>query len=635
MKTNILSVLCLSVALLFTGISFTSCLKGDDVDTNQYSGGISLNVFGPSPVARGGELRFIGSGMSKVTAVAIQGCEDITEINKVSDAEIRVTVPQEAQPGLVVLRTPKGDITTKTELTFTEPISIESFSPMSVRSGDELTISGEYLNLIHEVIFADEVVVPEENFLSHDRKTIKVVVPEEARTGQVALSDGAEMPNVIYSDEDLTVTLPSVDEVDNLVEMKPNAGITITGENLDLVKTVIVPGNPENVEVEFSVEAEQLKFELPENAADGNIEVVPASGVHVTVGVLSMAVPEITGINPVSDIKVGDEITVSGTNLDVVSTLSFAGMEETVLPTSQSDTELKVLMPDMGQSGDLILNTKSGKQKVAGRIETLKPQFTDYDNSNIPAGQTLQISGTNLNLVASVTFGGDKTVEVIPSSDTHISVMVPMDAESGNVILNMKNGEKVECSLLTVSKPECCYVITMPDKVEAGELLELEVANGSFLQSVSLNGASLQFILRDNKLLVSLPADATEEVEMKLTSSNGVISYTMNIVGSMGTLIYQGPTDTGAWDDSAQIESGLFETAQVGQVITVVVSDLGINAQGSFKNSNWGAIASGTEYFDISGNFTLTITQDILSQLQSGGLIVSGQNYTIESVYIK
>lgn len=50
MKTNKLSVLFLAGALLMTGVSFTSCLKGDDVDTNQYTGGISLNVFGPSPV---------------------------------------------------------------------------------------------------------------------------------------------------------------------------------------------------------------------------------------------------------------------------------------------------------------------------------------------------------------------------------------------------------------------------------------------------------------------------------------------------------------------------------------------------------------------------------------------------------
>ena len=155
-----------------TGVSFTSCLKGDDVDTNQYVGGISLNVFGPSPVARGGELRFLGSGMNQVTAVVIPGCADITDINVISDREIRITVPQEAQPGLVTLRTPNGDITTRTELTFTEPISIENFTPATVLPGDELTIEGEYLNLIHEAIFADDVTVTEEDFITHERNMI-------------------------------------------------------------------------------------------------------------------------------------------------------------------------------------------------------------------------------------------------------------------------------------------------------------------------------------------------------------------------------------------------------------------------------------------------------------------------------
>lgn len=152
MKTNKLSVLFLAGALLMTGVSFTSCLKGDDVDTNQYTGGISLNVFGPSPVARGGELRFLGSGMDQVTAVWIPGSGDVTEIRVISDTEIRITVPQDAEPGQLVLRTPQGDITTQTELTFTEPISIDELSPLSVLPGDELTIKGDYLNLINEVI---------------------------------------------------------------------------------------------------------------------------------------------------------------------------------------------------------------------------------------------------------------------------------------------------------------------------------------------------------------------------------------------------------------------------------------------------------------------------------------------------
>lgn len=36
----------------------TSC-SDDNYDTQQYKGGVNLNVWGPRPVARGGELRFL------------------------------------------------------------------------------------------------------------------------------------------------------------------------------------------------------------------------------------------------------------------------------------------------------------------------------------------------------------------------------------------------------------------------------------------------------------------------------------------------------------------------------------------------------------------------------------------------
>ena len=169
MKTNRILTLCLAGLLLTgSGISFTSC-QGDDVDTNQFTGGISLNVFGPCPVARGGELRFIGSGMDQVTAVFIPGCADITDIQVISDREIRVTVPQEAEEGYVILRTPSADIQTQTKITYTEPISLENFSPTAVLPGETITLTGDYLNLMQKVIFAEEVEVNCADFIHTDR----------------------------------------------------------------------------------------------------------------------------------------------------------------------------------------------------------------------------------------------------------------------------------------------------------------------------------------------------------------------------------------------------------------------------------------------------------------------------------
>lgn len=632
MKTNKLSVLFLAGALLMTGVSFTSCLKGDDVDTNQYTGGISLNVFGPSPVARGGELRFLGSGMDQVTAVWIPGSGDVTEIRVISDTEIRITVPQDAEPGQLVLRTPQGDITTQTELTFTEPISIDELSPLSVLPGDELTIKGDYLNLINEVIFADNVTVSAEDFVAHDRKTIRLTVPQEAQSGQVILSDGAELPNLIYSEEELTVVLPAVETVAELQHAKPGDRISVDGSHLDLVKEVLMP---DGTAVEFALEGDHtLSFVLPANASDGEIVMVPASEVKVVIAHLTMAVPSKVVASPASGIRGGDEILLTGSSLDLVVDLSFPGVDEKVLPAAQSENELRVVVPEKAQSGQLVLNTGSGKQ-VSVAIETLKPQVDSYLPAEVPAGEALLIKGQNLDLVASVTFAGEQTVEVTAPAADELQVSVPMEAESGNVTLNMHNGEMVEGLWLNVSKPQCCYVMELPEKVEAGALLELEVANGDKLQHVTVNGTQVQFILRDSKLLVSLPADVIGAAVIELVSSNGTISYTIQVEGAMGMCIFEGPLVIGAWERSAQIPAGQFADAQVGQVITVVVTDLLSGAQGSFKNGNWAAIAPDTEYFNIDGNFSLEITSEILSQLQSGGLIVSGQNYTIDSVYIK
>lgn len=632
MKRNRLSIFCLVGTLLLSGTTFTSCLQGDEVDTNQYVGGISLNVFGPSPVARGGELRFLGSGMNQVTAVVIPGCNDITDIQVISDTEIRITVPQEAEPGFVTLKTPNGEITTQTKLTFTEPISISSFAPGQVLPGEELMIEGEYLNLIQEVIFAEDVAVSADDFISHSRNEIRLVVPQEAQSGQIILSDGAELPNLIYSEDELNVTLPSVASVADKMNAKPGENITIEGNNLNLVQKVIMP---DGSEVAFTLkDANTLEFDLPETASDGEIVLLPASKVAVTAVRLTMAVPADVIAYPSSGLREGMELTLQGKNLELVTDVVFPGVAEAVVPVSKSETALKIIVPGMAQSGDLILNTGSGKQ-VSVAVDMLKPEVESYSPQTVPAGELLTVNGKNLDLIASVTFEGGQTVAVSGQTTGQLSVIVPMEAETGKILLTMKNGESVEGPVLTVSKPQCCYVTNLPEKVDAGALLEISVVNGDKLEQVRVNGAVTQFILRESTLLVSLPAEMTGEVSLELVSSNGTITYPVLVMGSMGTLIFEGPLVTGGWANSAQISADNFAGAQVGQVITVMVSDLLDGAQGSFKNGSWSAIAPDTEYFTIDGNFSLTITSEVLSQLQSGGLIVSGQNYTIESVYIK
>ena len=187
-RRNIYTACLLIGVLLLTGFGLTSCEK-EKIDTK-----IILNSFGPSPALRGGELRFIGNNLDKVTSIILPGLKEsttveVTDITVVNEREIKIEIPQDAGEGIVTLKTPQGDIKTNTPITYSEPIMIESVTPTTIKAGQTLTITGDYLNLIKSVIFFDNVSVADSVFISQTRKKIEVTVPAEAQTGKIILSN--------------------------------------------------------------------------------------------------------------------------------------------------------------------------------------------------------------------------------------------------------------------------------------------------------------------------------------------------------------------------------------------------------------------------------------------------------------
>lgn len=418
--------------VLLSSLTFTAC-ETNDVDTNQYRGGISLNVFGPSPVLRGGELRFLGCGLDQVASVLIPGCDAITDIQLISAEEIRVIVPQTALPGYVTLMLRNGEsIVTKTQLTYSEPVSIESFSPESVRPGDVLTIKGDYLNLMSQVIFAEDVIVSDEmvveeetteatsKFLKHTRNEIQVRVPEEARSGKIILSDGAEIPNRLYSEVELQVVLPSVAEVADYNNIKPGAAMTVTGENFDLVKEVRME-NGEKVEFEFSAENKTLQFTLPANAVSGFIYVVPASGVRIPVASIELAKPGNFSC-ATSDVAAGGQITIQGENLDLVSAVIFTGEVEGEI-ISQSPEQLIVSVPALAQSGSVTFKMANGEQVSALNLTINQPcHIVSSLEDDFEAGKEMIVEVENGELLTGVKINGVEVTHTLEGNQLKIQV---------------------------------------------------------------------------------------------------------------------------------------------------------------------------------------------------------------------
>ncbi len=529
-----LSALWMVCLMLFSSLSFTACDNGDDEDTNQYTGGINLNVFGPSPVARGGELRFLGSGMDQVTAVVIPGCGEITDIKVISSTEIRITVPQTAEPGLVVLKTQKGEITTKTGLTFTEPISIESVSPVALKAGSTLTIKGEYLNLIKEVIFPDNVVVTE--FLSQSRQEIKVIVPVEAAPGKIVISDGAEIPNWIYSEGDIDITQPTITSV-TPNPLRAGQELTITGTDFDLIATVILPGG-EEVDVEDAVE----KIVVPTSSTiqEGKVTLVARSGVRIESEELTLIKPEITTLSATT-VKNNGLFKITGKNLDLVSEVIFQNATLTEFLT-QTETTLELTVPATATDGVFVLRTASETEVEGKALTFMKPEVTQFSVTEIKAKENLTLTGRNLDVITKVIFG---TIDgtIVSQTDESLTVTVPVGATSGVLTLETLNGTIVETSQaikINVTLPN----ITSIKSEGPGKLITIEGTDLSLIRTIYLADNNADYTIKVTDY--GIKSDTKVEFYHVQTAAAGYIKPMMVTVdGDEGLMpeVYCGATD--------------------------------------------------------------------------------------------
>ena len=292
MKKNILYYSTL-LLLLMVSLWFTSC-EDDKVD----SGEVRLEAFGPSPALRGSKITFIGQNLNKVTKVIFPSNIEVTDIELINNGEIKVVVPQNATVGLIKLIAGNVELTSKSTLSFTEPISISKISPSPVKAGQKLTIEGDYLNLIQKIVFKDNVEVKCQQFTTWERAKIELILPAEAQSGIIILGDTAAIPLELESEIELQVVLPSVDKVLDLTNKKPGAVITIPGKDLDLVSSIELPSG---AVVPFSIVNSALVFTLPEDVTDGAIVMIPASDVRVAIANIGIAIPSELVAEPATD----------------------------------------------------------------------------------------------------------------------------------------------------------------------------------------------------------------------------------------------------------------------------------------------------------------------------------------------
>ena len=321
--------------------AFTSCKKNNDVVND---GKVQLFSFGPTGARPLDTLRFIGVNLDKVTSIQFTGTNatvDQKDFKLQTSDLILLIVPRTTEKGYVILKTPDGDIVTKTVLNL-KVAAVENTMTAQARPGENITITGEYLNWVTKVTFTDKKEVT--TFVSKSENQLVVTVPADAQTGVLTLTYKGTDTGDVKTKDTLKVTLPiATSFLPNPVKHQTN--VTINGTDLDLTTKVFFNGVSAAVTTFVSQSATQLVVKVPAGATKGKVTLEAASGVQTKSTVdLDVLLPVITGISP-NPIDPGTNLTITGTNLDLVTSVTFQNAAAVTTFISQTANQLVVKAP--------------------------------------------------------------------------------------------------------------------------------------------------------------------------------------------------------------------------------------------------------------------------------------------------
>ena len=618
MKRHNKSFLWLVLLLICSTFAFTSCDR-DDLNTDQYGNEISVLSYGPNPVLRGGVLTFKGANLDQITEIDLPGAEAITSINVVTsgkNSEINIEVPAEkCESGIVTLKTAKnGEIKTLTPITYIENLKFTGFyvgenkENLVGNVGDVLTIEGDYLNNITSVIFANGATMDAENFKSQTRYQIQLVIPAEAGEGRFQISDGN---NYMYSEGALSINAPEIDANNAIGKSLIKAGETevLRGTSLDQIASIELNGATVEAADFKSQTASEITFIISSKVADGEITAVTKSGIRIPFGEITTVVPSQLVATP-SPIKNGEEITISGKDMDLITGIAFPNAKESKLNKVET-TKVTSTVPEDAQEGDITLSLDNGKT-VTVAYTLVKPTVTSCTPAAITAGEKTIIKGTDLDLVKSITFPGDveQTVEKFAAQNANaIAVTVPAACAGTGFKLNLKNGttieEKDKLSIKAATDPAIASIT--PGEATAGSTITITGKNFQNIQNLYIGSYKVnRYTSRTNtEIVCQVPANAevgTYKIVMEDPDGNkiegpefkvvpaekDIATITTNIDNSAIKYPYNF-----TWDDTGRFRIMKADLIKLGVKVgskMLFYKEAGATGQVQINNANWGAI---------------------------------------------
>ena len=478
-------------------------------------------------VLGGQRVTITGTNMSFGASVAFGE----TSATVVDFSYTTVTVVTPAMPAGsydISLTTPGGTTTGVKAFTFLALPTITGLSPMSgpLSGGDRVTITGANLEGVSSVTIGGVAAT----IVEGTESSVTVVTPAMP-AGAHEVSVTTDAGTATASRPFTYVAAPTIAEVSpTLISVSGGGRVTISGANLSGVSAVTVGGTAATI-----VESTESRITadvpaMPPGSYD--LVVVTPGGIATLPDALtSKASPRLTEISPSFGATSGGErVVITGENLSWVTSVTFGGTVAAIV--ARSDSSITVFSPAMPAGttgvaimspGQVIFTTTGFTYVAAPRIGAVSPA-----SGSTAGGDRVTITGTDLSMASSVTFGGIPAT-IVDRTDVTVTAISPaVTAGTYDVAVVTPGGTALRYAAFTFiapPPPSILGVSPSSGSTSGGQLVTIAGASLAGATSVKFGGVNATIVEgTDSSLTVITPAISAGTYAVSVSTPGGTTS---------------------------------------------------------------------------------------------------------------
>lgn len=487
------------------------------------------------------------------------------------------------------------------------------------RPGEEIILTGQNLHLIGKLlVHGVEVDVTaisngtQITFTFPDFTDKDSDGKEDWEDGEIVMVTGTEYADVAVGTHipagDYILPTPKVTEV-----VREGVNITLKGTDLDLATSGFGGSVVRDHDVVEGVVLDNgdLKLTLPLGEYNDKITLKTSYGKSSVVEYDYLPVFDSFDKQSVS---VGSQLTINGTNLDLVHSITFVDNITVIEFESKSQDTIILMVPEGAQTGTLKLNLDNDSyvetsELTIGEVVVDLPTITGHRRE----GSDIIFTGTGLDLVDAVYVNGG-SVGFTPVSATEIKVAGTAAGFTGSIKVESENGESNSYDynftpVITKVADEYGNTITSMDPGQTIRVYgnNLDLANllkfnssGQYVRINNLGNPSIEYVT------VTVPAGATGSTSIQLRDVTG------GDQGSFDGLTVNAldGTEENVWDGYNVVYSD-WNSVNVGDYVIVYVNP-------SVNSEDWSFQLNGNTYTNSTG-VMIQLDQTSLDYLRNNG----------------